>query len=143
MLQSPHRRICRDSSRTSEWSPHRRLSGKVSIALGRDETQFVHVRAVRPEATSDLLSDLISDSFDYAKKTKGRLRGLQTGVAVIPIVASDTVAPDAIELVRSRPVKGFAAMAMPAIVDLSTGESHLYEGNLSLGLSTRSGFVNV
>jgi hypothetical protein len=91
------------------------------------------VVAVCPEATSDLLSDLISDSIDYAKKTNRRLRGLQTGVAVIPILASLTVAPDAIDLVRSRPVKGFAAIAMPAIVDLSTGEPPYYAGKLLLG----------
>ena len=89
--------------------------------------------AIRPEATADSLSGLISESIQYAKQTKGRLRGLQTGIAVMPILASNTVAPDAIELVKSRPIKGFAAIAMPAIVDLSTGMTHFYEGRLILG----------
>jgi hypothetical protein len=107
--------------------------GKFRLRWVATKLNLFTVVATRPEATSDVLSGLISDSIDYAKKTKGRLRGLQTGVAVIPILASVTVAPDAIELVRSRPVKGFAAMAMPAIVDLSTGESYFYEGKLIIG----------
>jgi hypothetical protein len=107
--------------------------GKFRLLWVATKLNLFTVVAARPEATSDLLAELISDSIDYAKKTKGRLRGLQTGVAVIPILASHTVAPDAIDLVRSRPVKGFAAMAMPAIVDLSTGQSYFYEGKLVLG----------
>jgi hypothetical protein len=91
------------------------------------------VVATRPEATADGLTGLVSESIEYAKKTKGRLRGFQTGVAVMPILASITVTSDAIELANSRPVKGFAAMTMPAIVDLSTGEAHSYEGKLILG----------
>jgi hypothetical protein len=35
------------------------------------------VAAVRPEATADGLSGLISQSIEYAKQTKGRLRGLE------------------------------------------------------------------
>jgi hypothetical protein len=91
------------------------------------------VVAIRPEATADGLSGLISESIGYAKQEKGRLRGLQTGIAVMPILASNTVAPDAINLVESRPRKGLAAIAMPAIVDLSTGMTHSYEGRLILG----------
>jgi hypothetical protein len=91
------------------------------------------VVAIRPKATADVLSGLISECINYAKQSKGRLRGLQTGVAVMPILASNAVAPDAIDLVKSRPVKGFAAIAMPAIVDLSTGMTHYYEGRLILG----------
>jgi hypothetical protein len=35
--------------------------------------------------------------------------------------------------VTSRPVKGFATIAIPAIVELSTGKTHQYEGKLILG----------
>jgi hypothetical protein len=51
----------------------------------------------------------------------------------MPILAASTVTQDAIELVESRPMKGFAAIAMPAIVELSTGKTHQYEGKLILG----------
>jgi hypothetical protein len=91
------------------------------------------VVSTRPEVTADDLSAHISQSIEYAKKTKGKLRGLQTGVAVIPILASNAVTPEAAELARSRPVKGFAAIAMPAVVDLSAGQSYVYTGRLILG----------
>jgi hypothetical protein len=91
------------------------------------------VVTTRSEATVDGFSTLISEAIEYAKQTKGRLRGLQTGVAVMPILASASVSPAAMDLVKTRPPKGFAAITMPAIVDLSTGEAHYYEGRLVVG----------
>ena len=107
--------------------------GEFRWRWGATRLNLFTVVAVRPGATADGLSSLISESIEYAKQTKGRLRGLQTGVAVIPILASNAVAPDAIELVRSRPVKGFAAIAMPAVLDLSIEEAFYYEGRLVFG----------
>ena len=91
------------------------------------------VVVARSEANADGLSELISESVAYAKQAKGRLRGLQTGVAVLPILASNVVTPEAIDLAESRPVKGFAAIAIPAIIDLSNGRAHLYEGKFIIG----------
>jgi hypothetical protein len=91
------------------------------------------VVTTRPEATAHNVSTLISEAINYAKQTKGRLRGLQTGVAVMPILASASVSPEAMDLIKSRPSRGFAAIAMPAIVDLSTDEANYYEGRLVLG----------
>jgi hypothetical protein len=67
------------------------------------------VVATRPEATPESLAGLTSESIEYAKQTKGRLRGLQTGVAAMPILASNAVSPEAKDAVKARPVKGFAA----------------------------------
>jgi hypothetical protein len=91
------------------------------------------VVATRPEATADGLAAFISESIEYAKQTKGRLRGFQTGVAAMPILASNAVSPEAKDAVKARPVKGFAAITMPAIVDLSNGDAYYYEGRLLLG----------
>jgi hypothetical protein len=107
--------------------------GKFRWLWAASKLNLFTVVATRPEASADGLSGLISESIEYAKRTKGHLRGLQIGVAVMPILASNTVTLHAIELVKSRPVKGFAAIAMPAIVDLSTGKVHYYEGKLILG----------
>jgi len=92
------------------------------------------VVATRPEATADALADLISESVEYAKQNKGRLRGLQTGVAAMPILGSDVVSPEAKDSVMSRPPKGFAAITLAAIVDLSTGETHYYQGRPLFGV---------
>ncbi len=51
----------------------------------------------------------------------------------MPILASNAVSPEAKESVKARPVRGFAAITMPAIVDLSTGEAYYYDGRLVLG----------
>jgi hypothetical protein len=91
------------------------------------------VVATRSEATSEGLDGLISESIEYAKRTKGRLRGFQTGVAAMPILASNAVTAEAQDSAQGRPVKGFAAITMPAIMDLSSGEAYRYEGRLVLG----------
>jgi hypothetical protein len=91
------------------------------------------VVVTRPDASAEGLAGLISDSIEYAKQTKGRLRGLQTGVAAIPILASTAVSPEARDSVKARPAKGFAAITMPAILDLSNGEDYYYKGRLVLG----------
>jgi len=91
------------------------------------------VVATRPEATADGLAGLVSESIGYAKQAKGRLRGLQTGVAAMPILASTVVSADAKASVKARPARGFAAILMPAVVDLSTGEAFYHEGRLVLG----------
>ena len=76
---------------------------------------------------------LNTEALSYAKEKKGRLRGFQTGVAVMPVLASGTVAPGAIAMAQSRPTRGFAAFLMPAIVDLSTGGSYFYDGRIIFG----------
>jgi hypothetical protein len=52
----------------------------------------------------------------------------------MPILVSTAVSPEARDSVKTRPAKGFAAIAMPAIVDLSNGENYYYEGRLVLGV---------
>lgn len=91
------------------------------------------VVSTRSEIAANDLSVHITESIEYAKRTKGKLRGLQTGVAVIPVLASDVVSLEAVELAQSRPVKGFAAITMPVVVDLSVPQSYAYRGQLVLG----------
>jgi hypothetical protein len=86
-----------------------------------------------PAATLDVLTDATQQSLDYAKQTKGKLRGFQTGVAALPVLVSSEVSPDARATVESRPSKKFAAQTLPAIVDLSSGQIHRYEGRLVWG----------
>jgi hypothetical protein len=51
---------------------------------------------------------------------QGAILGLDVGVAVLPILASNVVTREAMELAESRPVRGFAAIAFPAIIELSS-----------------------
>jgi hypothetical protein len=92
------------------------------------------VAAPVPVAAIEGLEALTRDSIEYAKQTNGKLRGLQTGVAAIPILVSDHVTPEARAAVQLPPKKGFAAMTLPAIVDLTTGEVLSYRGTQFIGI---------
>lgn len=86
-----------------------------------------------PQATNEVLAALTSQALEYAKTTKGKLRGLQTGVAVIPVVVATDVTPEARSTVESRPEKGFAAFVLPAIVDAQAEQTYSYHGRVIWG----------
>ena len=86
-----------------------------------------------PLATPEILHDVNVEAIAYAKRTKGRLRGLQTGVAVLPVVVAGRATAEGIEAAARRPPKDFAAITMPALVDLSTGRITRYDGRLVWG----------
>ena len=71
-----------------------------------------------PQATIDVVSSVTAQGIDYAKKTKGKFRGFQSGVAVIPVVVAAEVLADARAAVETRPAKSFAVITLPAIVDI-------------------------
>jgi hypothetical protein len=83
--------------------------------------------------TPDLLAVAEEQCVEYAKRTKGRLRGFQVGVAALPVLVSAAVAPDAAAAARERPKKRFAAITLPAVVDLAAGALHFYDGRLVWG----------
>lgn len=93
---------------------------------------FTMVVAV-PAVTAETLADVSQQALDYAKRTKGKLRGLQTGVAALPVLVTTEVAPDARAAAEARPPKAWAAIVLPEIVDLSSGQVHRYHGRLIWG----------
>lgn len=86
-----------------------------------------------PDATRDVLESVTTQAVDYAKKTKGRLRGFQTGVAVIPVVVAGRVHTDARAAVEARPQKIFAVILLPAIVDIENQQTYAYSGRIVFG----------
>jgi hypothetical protein len=93
---------------------------------------FVAVAAV-DSGTAPLLSGLTRESVDYAKVTKGSLRGLHTGVAVMPILVCRTVPADLAAAARAKPGKEFAAFNLPAVIDTTNGLVHTYRGRIVWG----------
>jgi hypothetical protein len=85
-------------------------------------------------ATDASLAALSRDAMNYAKATRGALRGFQTGVAVIPALVADTVTEQARTAATARPKKEFAAILLPAIVDLSSGQTFSYQGRIVWGV---------
>jgi hypothetical protein len=84
-------------------------------------------------ATAETLRGATEQSIDYAKQTKGRLRGLQSGVAALPVLVTAQATPDALAAAESRPSKEWAAFTLPAIVDLTSGRIHRFSGRLLWG----------
>jgi hypothetical protein len=84
-------------------------------------------------ATDAELAALSRDAVEYAKATKGALRGFQSGVAIIPALVAETVSEPARAAALARPKKEFAAFLLPAIVDLATGQTFSYQGRIVWG----------
>jgi hypothetical protein len=93
---------------------------------------FIAVLSV-PEATLDRLNRHVDEVLTYAISEKGRLRGLQNGVAAIPVLVSSIVDNSASELARTKLVRKFAAFAWPVVIDAGTGQSFSHEGRVFVG----------
>ncbi|WP_240670003.1 hypothetical protein [Actinoplanes solisilvae] len=78
----------------------------------------------------NLLADFAAESVDLAVERKGRWRGFQSAVVVLPILVAESAGDDAVAITQ-RParldVDGFAVLAQPAVVDLSAGRSHIFQ----------------
>jgi hypothetical protein len=88
-------------------------------------------------ATESDMRMLISESLNYAKATKGKLRGFQSGVAVIPVLVASTVEPQARTVAESPPDRRWSAFTRPTIIDVATSQTYTYTGRQMWG-----GFYN-
>ena len=83
--------------------------------------------------TLDALTHFTNDALQYAVRSKGGLRGFQTGVAAIPVLVGYQVEPDAAAYAEGQIVKRFSAFAWPAAVDLSQGRVYRHVGRVVIG----------
>ena len=79
------------------------------------------------------LEQFSKDAIDYAIARKGQFRGLQNGVAVIPVLVSERIEPDAATYATNTLVRRFSAFAWPATVDLTSRHVYKHEGRVFLG----------
>lgn len=93
---------------------------------------FTVVRSV-PQVTVSALEAFSNEALDYGVKLKGRFRGLQTGVAVIPLLVGDLVEPAASDYARTVLVLRWSAFAWPAAVDLDREVVSTHEGSVTIG----------
>jgi hypothetical protein len=91
------------------------------------------VIAAKPEVSGGDLSAFVDAALDHAKAAKGQWRGLQSGVAVIAALIGQQVDPSVAAFARHQLVRKFAAVAWPAVVDLSTGQVHSHQGRVAIG----------
>jgi hypothetical protein len=106
---------------------------RFSLAWFATKLHLFVVAAAVDSASNPLLVGLTRESVDYAKATKGSLRGFQTGVAVMPILVCRNVPADVAAAATSRPGKEFAAFNLPAVVDTTHGVVHTYRDRIVWG----------
>jgi len=112
------RPISADLGDEGEVAGARRADFRVMWALTKLHT-FVLVHEV-DVATAEHVRRLSQRSTAYAIRSKGGLPlGLQTGVAVLPILVCRSAEDEAVEFAEHRPPKRFAALTLPMLVELS------------------------
>jgi len=79
------------------------------------------------------LEQFSKDAIDYAIARKGQFRGLQNGVAVIPVLVGERIDPDAATYATNTLVRRFSAFAWPATVDLTSRHVYKHEGRVLIG----------
>lgn len=90
--------------------------------------------AYAPKIDENIISKYSKECLDYAlKNKKGLPRGWQNGIVSNNVLASETVTPEAIALVTSRPTKHYSAFEMPIIYDLSNEVLSFYRGEIIWG----------
>ena len=92
----------------------------------------VLIRSVETASRADV-EQFAAQSTSLATK-RFRFRGLQAGVATIPVLLCDQVDADAVAAACAVPSRRFAAMTWPVVVDLSQRQIHYYSGDLVLGV---------
>jgi hypothetical protein len=90
--------------------------------------------SVVPVVTARALDQFANDALDYAISQRGQLRGLQSGVAAIPVLVGERVEPEAAAFARDTLVRRYAAMAWPAAVDMTSRHVHTHQGSVLVGV---------
>ncbi|MFY1670248.1 levansucrase [Plantactinospora sp. WMMB334] len=92
------------------------------------------VAAPAPSVTANAIEEFTASALDYVVARKGQLRGMQSGVAVLPALVSTQVEPEAATWAQRGQMVRFAAMARPVVVDAGTGAVACFRGHAALGL---------
>jgi hypothetical protein len=93
---------------------------------------FVAVKASTAVSRDDIHT-FTAEALTYAKRTKGRFRGMQTGVGVIAVLISNHVDARAKHFAQHDLIRQFAAFAWPVIIDLDNTHIYSQTGNPTVG----------
>jgi hypothetical protein len=98
---------------------------------------------LQPAGVADLpdLQAFDRDASRWAKDAKGGMpRGLQTGIAIIPVLVAASATPAAQAEAARRPRRDWAALKLPVLVALDSGLVSTYGGSMVWG-GAYAGFV--
>ncbi|MFC5032348.1 levansucrase [Streptomyces sp. SID13666] len=120
-----------------DWSGVRVLVGRRSDFRLRWMATNLHVftiAAAVPEITAATIDTFTTQTLSFAKKNKGGLPvGMQTGVAVFPVLVSERVDPAAMAWAEEKQRNQFACFARPVVVDTARHYVGLFRGKPALG----------
>lgn len=108
-----------------------RAEFRVSWMLTR--LHLLTVVAAVDTVTEADIRDFVTEVDSYAKATKGRLRGMQSGVVSFAALVSSQVDSGAKEFAEQKPKAAFAAQVRPVVIDLATGQAHTFQGTQQWG----------
>lgn len=84
-------------------------------------------------ADADGMARFSDRALEWANSRKGQLNGLQSGVAVIPVVGAEHVDASAVRFAERQLVRKFATFAWPVVVDRRDGTSASHTGRPAVG----------
>ena len=91
-----------------------------------------------PELNVSSYAAAVNEASTYAHTQKSKFHGLQVGLAVNVIIATQAVDTETIALASSKPPKEFAKLTTPAVVDLLQATTHTYTGKIVWGAAYTS-----
>jgi hypothetical protein len=83
--------------------------------------------------TAPAIEGFTTACLDYAIGRKGQLRGLQSGVAVLPALVTAVADDPAIAWASEKQRMRFAAFARPVVVDTTRGLAACFRGSTAIG----------
>lgn len=137
-IQATGARLAADGCevRTEDWHGIPVLVGyRADFRLRWMATKLHLLTVVAPASavTQHDLEAFTSTAFDYAQARKGQLRGLQSGVAVLPALVGTHIDPAAAGWAGQKQLVRFGSVARPVAVDVTTGAVACFRGTAALG----------
>ena len=83
--------------------------------------------------TVDRLEQLTVATMEHALASKGALRGLQVGVAAVPVLIGAQVDEGARQYAEHHILRRYAGFAWPVVIDATSGAVHRHTGRPAVG----------
>lgn len=110
----------------------RRSDFRIRWALTR--LHLFTIAAAQDHVTLAAIQHFTRVATEYARGAKGGLpRGLQTGIALFPVMVGQQVEPDAVAWACEKQRVEFACFARPVVIHAPTEQSYLFRADAALG----------
>lgn len=111
----------------------RRSDFRIRWALTR--LHLFTIAAKQEHVTLAAIQHFTHVATEYARRAKGGLLlGLQTGIALFPVMVGQQVERDAVAWACEKQRVEFACLARPVVIHAPTGQSYLFRADAALGL---------